>query len=225
MRLLVHDNEETAAESVALRLAEVIADADGEPTLGLSGGSTPIPVYERLAQLDLPWTTVHAWISDERWVPPDHERSNTGMARRSLADRVPLVLHSPKWAADLEPAEAAQRFEDDLRSLFSSKPPDVIHLGMGDDGHTASLFPGTPALEERARWYVANEAPSQPEPRLTATYPLMWRARLLLVHAVGAEKAEALARSLQGSTPTGRLMEGDAEVEWHVDAAAASRLS
>jgi 6-phosphogluconolactonase len=96
---------------------------------------------------------------------------------------------------------------------------------MGEDGHTASLFPDSPALAEDGRWFVANRIPETGEPRLTTTYPLLWAATRLLVMTTGERKAPALKESFDGTTPAGRIGEGDAEVEWHVDRAAASLLS
>jgi 6-phosphogluconolactonase len=96
---------------------------------------------------------------------------------------------------------------------------------MGGDGHTASLFPGSTALDEETRWYVGNVIPETGEARLTATFPLLWTARRLMVITAGESKAEALRDSFAGTTPAGRIGEGDAEVEWHVDTAAASLLS
>jgi 6-phosphogluconolactonase len=96
---------------------------------------------------------------------------------------------------------------------------------MGTDGHTASLFPGTAALGESDRWIVANEVPQHDETRITATYPLLWAASHIMFLVVGSDKAEALRDSFAGNTPAGRVGEGDGEVEWHVDAKAASLLS
>jgi 6-phosphogluconolactonase len=97
-------------------------------------------------------------------------------------------------------------------------------LGVGEDGHTASLFPGTEALGETGRWFVANHVPAMGETRLTATYGMLWRARLLLVLAVGQAKATAVKASFDGTTPAGRLGDGEAEVEWHLDRESASLL-
>jgi 6-phosphogluconolactonase len=98
-------------------------------------------------------------------------------------------------------------------------------LGMGADAHIASLFPDTPALAEQSRWFVANHDTGQPEDRLTATYPLIWSAALVVVVALGVEKAGALKASFEGGTPAGRLSEAEGVVEWYVDREAASLLS
>jgi 6-phosphogluconolactonase len=134
-------------------------------------------------------------------------------------------LHRPPWGEDLAPSEAAARYDESVRSIHQNRRPDLIHLGMGSDGHTASLFPGTPALEARDSWIVANRVEAMGEDRITATYTLLWSARLLVVQVEGAAKAEAVRDSLAGTTPAGRLAEGDAEVEWHLDEAAAALIS
>lgn len=225
MKVIVHPSPEATAEAVAQRIAEAIAASDHRFTLGLSGGSTPIPTYRRLRQMEPGWDRVETWVSDERWVPHDHERSNARMAAETLIEHVKASLYRPTWAEDLDPVEAAKEYEEIIRGIHADRRPDLIHLGMGDDGHTASLFPDTEALDEVERWIVANPVPAQGETRITATYPLLWRARLVLVQVSGVEKAEAVGASLAGETPAGRLGRGEAEVEWHIDKAAASSIS
>lgn len=225
MEVFVHDNPGDVASAVATRIADAIRAATGRFTLGLSGGTTPISTYELLRAIDLDWTKVDAWVSDERWVPPDHQRSNGRMAEETLIRHVGTRFHRPGWSDTMDPEDAAEHYESVIRSVHESHRPDLIHLGMGDDGHTASLFPGTAALDERDRWIVANDVPSQGEARITATYPLLWTARLLIVQATGEGKAAAVRDSLKGETPAGRLGDGQAEVEWHIDRAAANYLS
>ncbi len=125
----------------------------------------------------------------------------------------------------MEPDDSAALYESAIRAVLHEGRPDLIFLGLGDDGHTASLFPGTAALDEKSRWIVANDVPKERETRITATYPMLWNARLLMVLVVGENKARALEDSLAGNTPAGKIGEGDAKVEWHVDTAAASLLS
>ncbi len=225
MQLVVHDTPEAMARAVADRIAEYVGKASGSFSLGLAGGSTPAATYMHLADKPLAWDPVQTWLSDERWVPLDDERSNGRMASETLTDRVGVSFHRPPWNAGMSPSDAAAEYEAVLRSLHRAAPPDLVLLGMGEDGHTASLFPGTAALEVAERWFVANPVPQLGETRLTATYPLLWSSRRLMVLVAGERKAEALKESLQGTTPAGRLMEGGAEVEWHVDAAAASLIS
>jgi 6-phosphogluconolactonase len=157
-------------------------------------------------------------------VPLDDERSNGHMAAVSLMDHVGARFHRPRWSELMEPDDSAAHYEATLRSLHDDRPS-LILLGVGADGHTASLFPASSALDETERWYVANEIPESGEKRLTATYPLLWRARHLLVITTGESKAEAVRDSFAGNTPAGRIGEGNAEVEWHVDQAAASLVS
>ncbi|MFQ5521990.1 MAG: 6-phosphogluconolactonase [Acidimicrobiia bacterium] len=225
MQLVVHNTPEELARATADRIASLIRGAGDAFSLGLAGGSTPAATYRRLAEESLELGHVQAWLSDERWVPPDDERSNGRMAAMTLIDRVGVTFHRPPWGAGMSPAESAAEYEAVLRSIHRAGPPHLVLLGLGEDGHTASLFPGTQALEMAERWFVANKVHQLGETRLTATYPLLWSARRLMVLAVGERKAEALKESLDGTTPAGRLMEGEAEVEWHVDTAAASLIS
>lgn len=224
MELVVHESAEETALGAARRIAELVAGADGRFTLGLAGGSTPRATYEALGRLGVAWDPVDAWLSDERWVPPDDERSNGRMAAEALMDRVPARFFRPRWSEMMEASDSAAHYEATLRSIHEGRPH-LILLGMGADGHTASLFPGSAALEETVRWFVANEIPASGEKRLTATYPLLWSARHLMMITTGEAKAEAVRDSFAGKTPAGRIGEGDAEVEWHVDRAAASLVS
>jgi 6-phosphogluconolactonase len=147
------------------------------------------------------------------------------MAAETLMNHVDAQFHRPVWSELIEPDDSAALYESTIRGILGNGKPDLILLGMGDDGHTASLFPDTPALDETSRWFVAQHVPQQQETRITATFPLLWKADLLLVLVVGESKARALKESLDGRTPAGRLDEGDGEVEWYVDAAAASLVS
>lgn len=224
MRLIVHDSPSEVATSAARRVAELISAGSGRVSLGLAGGGTPRSTYQALLGHHVEWARVDAWLSDERWVPHHDERCNGLMAQNSLLNHVDAVFHRPQWSESVTPAEAAARYEEEVKAVFGGGRPDLILLGMGTDGHTASLFPGTDALEETERWIVANEVPGLFETRITATYPLLWRARHVLFLVTGGHKAEALRDSLAGTTPAGRVGEGQGEVEWLVDHAAASLL-
>lgn len=226
MKLIVYDNPEALAVGAAQCIADLIAEGDDPFTLGLAGGSTPTATYEALRGRATGWGRVHAWLSDERWVPSDHERSNGRMAAETLMDHVEARFHRPRWSEFMEPADSAAHYEATLRSIHDNRRPDLILLGMGEDAHTASLFPGSRALDETDRWFVDNTIPETRESRLTATYPLLWRARRLMVLTAGEGKAPALRDAFEGVVnPVGRISGGDAEVEWHVDRAAASLLS
>ena len=225
MDLVVHQTPEATAAAAAQRVADEIRTAKDGFTLGLAGGSTPAATYVALRHHTLDWSRVDAWLSDERWVPHDHQRSNGRMASETLMDHVEAKFHRPGWSELIEPDDSAVLYESDIKAVLHDGRPDLIILGLGDDGHTASLFPGTAALDEVNRWIVANHVPQEQETRVTATYPMLWRARLLMVLVVGENKAGALKDSLAGKTPAAKLGEGEAKVEWHVDTAAASLLS
>lgn len=225
MELHVHQNPGDVAAAAADRIEDMASRADGTFTLGLAGGSTPEMTYVELATRDVEWDHVDAWLSDERWVAPDHARCNGRMALEVLTGPAGIRLHRPRWSPEMTAEESAADYERTIRAIHADSRPDVVMLGIGDDGHTASLFPGTLALDERDRWYMANHVPQQGEYRLTATYPLLWSARLLMVLVVGAAKAEALRSCLAGNLPAGMLGDGDAAVEWLVDEEAASLVS
>lgn len=223
--VVVHDSATALAEAAAGQISSLISSAGDRFTFGLAGGSTPAATYERLREADVDWSTVDAWLSDERWVAPDDERSNGRMARETLIDHVDVTFHRPIWGEFVEADDAAAHYEAEIRSVHDGNRPDLILLGMGDDGHTASLFPGTRALSEESRWFVANYVPQQDEVRLTATFPLLWRARQVIFLVAGEKKAEAVRDSFAGATPAGRVGEGNGKVTWHLDTGAASLLS
>lgn len=226
MELVVYDTAEKAYIGAARRITELLERATDGFNLGLAGGNAAQSLYDTLRGNGTGWDRVDAWMSDERWVPLDHERSNGRLAVETLFGDLPVRLHRPPWGESMDPADSAARYEETLRSIFDGRRPDLILLGMGDDGHTASLFPGSEALTVDDRWYVSNVIPESGEPRLTSTYPLLWNAALLMVVTTGEEKASALRDTFEDkSTPASRIGEGDAEVEWHVDRAAASLLS
>jgi 6-phosphogluconolactonase len=186
-----------AAEIVARELA-------GAAVLGghiaVSGGSSPGPAYERAATLAPDWSRVELWFADERCVPPEDSRSNYRLVRETLLDGLfqPPVVR--RIRGELPPDEAADVYDAEARGLLL----DVALLGVGPDGHTASLFPGSPALEERERAAVDAEAGLEPfVPRVTLTIPLLSAAALVLFLVVGAEKAEAVARAFGGEPEPG----------------------
>ena len=205
----------------------------GQANLALAGGSTPQPLYEALAQASLPWEHLHIFWGDERYVPADHPESNQGMARRAWLDHVPIPaanLHPmPTHRAD--PAADAAQHEAELRAHFQTPPPavpafDLILLGMGDDGHTASLFPQTAVLAERDRLVAVGDKDGQP--RLTFTVPLLNQAHSILFLVAGANKQTALQAVLaaQGDAHQypSRLIQPQGEAWWLLDAAAAAGL-
>lgn len=182
-----------------------------------SGGATARDCYQHLAGFpDLDWVETDVVLGDERWVPVESDDSNEGMARTALFDRAGARVHSARGAGDT-PEEAAAAYDALLDSLGGL---DLVHLGLGEDGHTASLFPSSPALEERARLVVATGDQQHPHERLTLTYPALARARLVVFTVSGASKRDALARIREGEdAPAARVMAR--EVVWLADPAAA----
>ena len=166
--------------------------------LALSGGSTPEPFYMRLVTdprfRSIPWKTTHVWIVDERRVPEDDEKSNFRMIRETLVDHVPIpqrFVHAMSVLED-DPVEA---YEGQLKQHIEDLRLDFVVLGMGDDGHTASLFPGSPALKVHDRYITVNQGPAvTPPDRVTMTYPLLNSARQLAILVTGTEKAATLRR-------------------------------
>ena len=184
----------------------------------LSGGQTPVPVYRRLASWSpFPWAATHAFWGDERCVALTDPASNAGTALRTLLERVPIPrsqIHLPP-AQVLPPEAAARDWEADLHDFFGSEPSptfDLVLLGLGADGHTASLFPGDPAAEEENRWTAAvtGKGASPPVPRITLTIPALRGARAALFLAMGREKVELATRivaedSMTHSYPAARV--------------------
>jgi 6-phosphogluconolactonase len=197
-------------------------------TLVLSGGNTPKPLYERLAAADLPWDRIHLFWGDERYVPATDPDSNYGMTRSVWIDRcaIPAANVHPMTMAE-SPIAAAAAYEAHLAEFFGIDAPgdgpefDVMLLGMGDDGHTASLFPHTAALGVTDRWVTVGEKSGQP--RLTLTVPVINRSRQVLFLVAGASKRPALAQvwADQGDAQTypSRLIRAE-NLTWLLDAAA-----
>ena len=160
-------------------------------TVVLAGGSTPRPLYQRLADSEFPWSQTEVFFGDERCVPPDHPDSNYRMAKEALLSKVPARVHRM-------PAEScdAAAYEDELTQVFGQGLPafDLVVLGLGEDGHTASLFTGDAALDERTRRVVRIQRPDHP--RLTLTLSVLSAAKVALFLVAGAAKKEALRRLL-----------------------------
>ena len=225
-----------AAEAVAGAARAAIA-ARGAFHLALAGGRTPLPLYRRLAAEPalLDWSRVHVWFGDERAVPWDHPESNYRMAREALLDRVPVPAGQvhPIRARTAYIRQDAAAYGERMRRLL---PPgahgfpalDLVLLGLGADGHTASLFPGTCILHHRDRPVEANYVPQLRAWRISLTYPALEDAREALFLVTGPEKAGAVRRTLcpapaGAPTPAGRLCAAR-RTRWALDAAAAARL-
>ncbi len=183
-------------------------------SIAFSGGSTATPAYEQLAKQDVDWSSVIAVWGDERCVPLDHEDSNYMLARRALLDNVsPLGEVYPMQCADHAPGYGADAYEETIRDIA---PLDLVHLGMGNDGHTASLFPGAPSLDESERFVVATGDDLHEHRRLTLTFPAINQSRLAVFTVTGETKREMFNRVRDGEDfPAGRI---NAErVIWLVD--------
>lgn len=212
-----------AAGAIAEAGAEVIARL-GRFSLGLSGGRTPLPTYRALAGSRLDWSRVRIFFADERAVPPGDPASNFRMARETLIDPLgipPPNVHRMKGEyPDL--AVAVEEYESHL-----TEPLDALILGVGEDGHVASLFPGSPLVAEKVRRVGAvRDSVKPPARRLTLTARALLEARRVLVLVTGPEKANAVARALEGDAAPrelpARLVRGR---DWYLDRAAAAGLS
>jgi 6-phosphogluconolactonase len=245
-----------AAEHIAAVTGDAIS-ARGRASLALAGGATPRLVYELIARPPVArrvdWARVHVFWSDERCVPPDDPRSNYRLARQTFLDVVPVPaaqIHRIRGEAD--PLEAAADYDRTLRTFFgaaeggadaeggvdagggadarASSGFDLMLLGMGDDGHVASLFPGSPALAEKSRWVMAHYFESDELWRVTLTLAAINSSRQVLVLVAGAGKAERLrdvfgtAPGAGGLLPAQLVRPAGGRVRWMVDAAAASLL-
>jgi 6-phosphogluconolactonase len=225
---------DATAQAIIARGNQAIAER-GRYTLALSGGSTPKPVYKLLAERQeaLDWSKVMLFWSDERTVPPNHPDSNYGMAHDALISHVRIPCTVYRMRGELDPQQAAVEYEQTLRDVFPDEPIpqfDVILLGMGDDGHTASLFPHTEALNEREQLIVANFVPKLDTWRLTFTAPLINAARDVMFLISGANKAAPLHEVLEGDPnlqhyPSQLIQPSAGELEFFLDQAAGGRLS
>ena len=227
------------ARAVAAALSDVVADAVGRRgrcTVALSGGSTPRALYRVLAaefRTVIPWAHVHLFWGDDRFVPHTDRDSNYGMAKAELLDHVPaaasqvvpIPTHLPT------PEAAADTYAATLRGYFGDGVPrfDLVLLGIGADGHIASLFPRSPVLTTRDRLVAAAVAPGSGNPRITLTLPIFLSAHSTFVVATGATKAHAVARALAPDTaiadcPAAALRDSTGSVVWWIDRAAAEAV-
>lgn len=199
-----------AAEKIIRAAGDAIA-ARGRFAISLSGGSTPRETYKLLATPEfrdrIDWSKTHIFWGDERCVPPDDAQSNYRMTREALLDHVPIPAENVhRLRGEEDPPKAAAAYEHELKEFFGHDlnpgglPPfDLILLGLGDDAHTASLFPGSDAIDEQGAWVVANWAPSQKAWRLTLTAPVLNAGRAVAFLVSGAAKAEPLHSVLHGA--------------------------
>jgi len=230
---------QAAAEEVIRSATDAVAQR-GRFTIALSGGSTPRNLYTLIAanaSASLPWDRMFFFWSDERHVPPDDPESNYGMARDTLLSKVaiPPANIFPIPAENPDASAAAEIYEQTLRKFFAVGPGefprfDLILLGMGPDGHTASLFPETSALQEKSRLVVANWVEKLKASRITFTLPVLNAARCVAFLVSGADKAAVLHEVLEGDSPAEKypsklVRPSEGKLIWFVDRAAASELS
>ena len=217
-----------------IQSAETAIAERGQFTLALAGGSTPKPIYTSLATVygdALDWSKTHLFWGDERTVPPDHPDSNFRMVQGALLERIPHPAGVHRVMGELEPTKAAARYEQRIAEIFHDETPhfDIVLLGMGNDGHTASLFPHTEALNETERWVVANYVPKLETWRITMTYPILNNARQVVFMVAGEEKADMLYEVLHGEVrpfdlPSQAVNPAPGDVTWVVDYAAGRQL-
>ncbi len=237
------DGEELARAAADLFAQHAISAVGqrGRAVVSLSGGSTPRRMGELLARPpfreQIPWPRLHFFWGDERWVPLESPDSNAGTARRSFLDQVPVPpeqIHTFPTVG-LSPRQSAAAYAREIQDLIGEEDGglprfDLVLLGMGDDGHTASLFPGTEALDERTLLAVANPVPKLGATRLTLTAPVLNAGRAVVFLVGGEGKAETLAAVLDGperpdDLPAQLVRPVDGPLRWLVDRAAASRLA
>jgi 6-phosphogluconolactonase len=240
--LVVHETAEACARALASDLSVHLRDrleCQAHVHLALSGGSSGQLLCQELAIPEiarvLAWPRVHLWMVDERCVPDDDPRLNFALFRDQLAPRIPIPrdnLHPmPVLAAD-----GAQRYEQDLRAALAEDRGgpgslDAVVLGMGGDGHTASLFPGSPAVREHERWVVLNDGDrvTLPRPRMTLTYPALNRAKRIAILVTGAAKAQTLREvasrpeAHEDLPVTGLVPAPGTRLAWYLDRAALPR--
>ena len=235
----MYDNLEAlsrAAAEALVKLAQKTVAERSRFTLVLSGGSTPRTLYRLLAddyRGEMPWAEMHVFFADERCVPPDDPRRNYRLAREALLDPAPIPTSQvhPMPTCHAAPESAAAEYEATLRGIFAGERPrfDLVLLGLGEDGHTASLFPGSPPLQETRRWVVASLAPTEPRQRLTLTYPVLNHAARVWFLVAGAGKQKALRQAVAREValevcPAVGVNPADGELLWWVDEAACGEM-
>ena len=236
-RIEVFRDPESLALGAARRVIRIVRESlsKGDAcTIVLAGGSTPEALYRTLSREPhrsrINWSRIDIFWGDERAVPPDHVDSNYRMAREALLSKVPLLPHRvQRIAGELGSEGAAADYERRLRSFFAGSAPifDLVLLGVGRDGHTASLFPATPDLSPGERLVIATSASSPPRERVSLTRRALGAARAVIFLAQGASKAEVVAAVLDGhaNLPAARISPRHGTVSWMVDESAAARLA
>lgn len=238
-KIIINNSPEELARAGAeifCRSAEIAVAQKGRFTVALSGGTTPRPMHRLLAgdpyRSVIPWRHTHIFWVDERMVPADHPDSNFGIARKDLLDHVPLsAANVHPMPTEFEPDQGAIQYGLQLRAFF--KPPpgrhpvfDLISLGLGSDGHVASLFPGQPTAETGGNWVISVKGGNPDLARLTLTFPVLNSAAQLFFLVSGKEKAAAVKAVLDGPSaglPAQHIRPFSRNLTWLLDRAAASR--
>lgn len=239
-KIEIYPDINALAHAVAERIVTLAAaaiESHGRFSIGLSGGSTPRPLYALLATDEfkrrIDWSCVHVFWGDERCVPPEHPDSNFRMAYSTLLNQVPLEeANVHRISGEADPSQAAAQYERVLHEFFGQQGDltarfDLLLQGMGADGHTASLFPGTEAIHERPWWVVENYIPKLDTWRITLTPEAINAAANVIFMVSGADKAETLREVLQGpyspdKYPAQLVRPENGQVWWMIDAASAS---
>src|SRR5947208_1816716 len=242
MRIAIYPDTNILSHEAAQYIVQVAQESivtHGRFTLALSGGNTPKKLYGLLSEEpyvgQIDWNLVEIFWSDERCVPPESEDSNYHMAQEVLLSKVPIpasqIHRVPAEEADRD--AASLKYTQEMQRVFgtSSIPNfDLIQLGMGPEGHTASLFPHQPSLHEQQRLVIPVSVPKPPPPRLTFTPPILNAARHVLFLVTGSEKADAVQAVLEGpyqpdEYPAQIVRPTNGEVTWMLDTAAAGKLT
>jgi 6-phosphogluconolactonase len=234
IKLIAAPDPAALAKTAADRMVARIAANRGRAAICLAGGSSPNQLFELLAtdayRSQIPWDRMHWFVGDERFVPGDNPLNNMAMARRAFLDRcAPAANIHPIPTDAADPDEAARRYESELKSFYGANELDparplfdVVLLGVGPDGHTASLFPGYRAVEDTEHWVVAvPEVPVEPfVPRVTLTLPTLGSCREMLFEASGSGKRAILTRILGGEELPANRARSEGETIWLADIAA-----
>ena len=243
--VIVAEDAGAAADRAAERFVQIVAKrtaSGGDCFLALCGGTTPAELYRRLATPPLServdWAKVHIFFGDERDVPQDHVENNYRMVAKNLLDHVPILLDQvhPMPADSRDMSAGADQYEDLIRRLVPGESDDIprfdlILLGLGGEGHTASLFPDTPAVDERQRLVVAQFVPVIGRNRMTFTFPLINAARHVMFCVTGADKAAAVAAVLSDDAelreryPASRVNPTEGQLIFLLDTAAARNVN
>lgn len=239
-KLFVSDTLEQVAQTAAERFVDYAAASINDHdsfAVALAGGSTPRRAYELLASDEfkgrIDWSRLHLFFGDERLVPPDSSESNYRMVNDALISRVAIPARNVhRILGETPPAESAQLYEAELKHFFGPVEwPrfDLVWLGIGEDGHTASLFPGSDALNEKKKWVIATRHPQTGQDRITLSLPVINHAARVTFMVTGNEKAATLARVLRNDPadeelPAQKVRPVNGMLEWLVDRAAALKL-